>query len=863
MNDASNARCRARSSVERVVVVVVLAFVVVAMASIASIAFVAPSIVAFRARARVASSCARARGRRSTQEDACVAFASTVGARVVVVGVFDGHDGDDASAFCAREVARVVTSSDDAERWIAALDEAYATTNASATSSSGTTAIVVEANGEMFALEYVGDSAAYVCSIGVDGAIGARAERATSEHAASNASERERGRERGMVVVKTRDGYRANGEYLLTRAIGGVEHKRAGVVAEAERVERAWESGDAGLVVVTDGVIERLSADAVCSFVFAGRKVCEGGNTREDVIALGGDVGEARASSDVAWDEVEFETSRRAGRSKAERALDDGIERALKCALALGSTDNVAIAALTSGASAREGRVANAAKRKPTNETDVPRIGSRVAAYEITDMVAWSSGPFVPAAIPTLEFDYYELLSSGAQIRRRIFEQSAIEGALAALALAPGADERDASMFSAITSYIDIDVDDDMGNEFEEETFSREPFARGHFGEVWRARIFSRSMDESVMDCKTELAVDVNDDNAMNVILKRILIDQSDELRLSGAREVHFGKRLCGASPYLARFMHTFERSSGNGRDQWIAFKDEGESLERLMYASHGSTSGLQLVTQSLWWRDMRSSELGRMTLKTILKQIFTALDVCHAKFGVTHRDIKPGNIFVRLEGDVTQARLGDFGSAIDAHARDELYGPDGPTEAQETPEYSPPEVLFARVDVERTDKYDMWSLGVLTTELLVLGSPKAFSQVSRKTRLILERELRGLRPEARAVAYRLRAMLELCILPPEVNVAPLLSWECTETALMAAFRSRDPLGAGFATVWELRLVRKLLSWDPSERCSAGQALEHAFFREDARGWRCADGASTHEHEFKFDCERECGSPCN
>jgi serine/threonine protein kinase len=118
------------------------------------------------------------------------------------------------------------------------------------------------------------------------------------------------------------------------------------------------------------------------------------------------------------------------------------------------------------------------------------------------------------------------------------------------------------------------------------------------------------------------------------------------------------------------------------------------------------------------------------------------------------------------------------------------------------------------------------------------------------------------MRPEARAVAYRLRAMLELCITPPDSEVAPLLSWECTETALMDAFKLRDPLGVGFASVWELRLVRKLLSWDPSERPTASQALEHAFFREDGRGWRCAQGDSTREFEWLSECSSTCDTMC-
>ena len=39
--------------------------------------------------------------------------------------------------------------------------------------------------------------------------------------------------------------------------------------------------------------------------------------------------------------------------------------------------------------------------------------------------------------------------------------------------------------------------------------------------------------------------------------------------------------------------------------------------------------------------------------------------------------------------------RLADLGSSLDAHAYTTLYGEKGPSQAEETPEYSPPEALL------------------------------------------------------------------------------------------------------------------------------------------------------------------------
>ena len=40
--------------------------------------------------------------------------------------------------------------------------------------------------------------------------------------------------------------------------------------------------------------------------------------------------------------------------------------------------------------------------------------------------------------------------------------------------------------------------------------------------------------------------------------------------------------------------------------------------------------------------------------------------------------------------------RLIDFGSALDEETFASMYGPDGPSAAEQTPEYAPPEAVFA-----------------------------------------------------------------------------------------------------------------------------------------------------------------------
>ena len=73
-------------------------------------------------------------------------------------------------------------------------------------------------------------------------------------------------------------------------------------------------------------------------------------------------------------------------------------------------------------------------------------------------------------------------------------------------------------------------------------------------------------------------------------------------------------------------------------------------------------------------------------------------------------RDVKPENLLVRTAGEEEgvaartgaadgglHVRLIDFGSAIDAHSLRHLYGPGGPSDREQTPEYAPPEAVLGR----------------------------------------------------------------------------------------------------------------------------------------------------------------------
>ncbi|GAQ78178.1 Protein phosphatase 2C family protein [Klebsormidium nitens] len=355
----------------------------------------------------------------------------------------------------------------------------------------------------------------------------------------------------------------------------------------------------------------------------------------------------------------------------------------------------------------------------------------------------------------------------------------------------------------------------------------RNNFAKGSFGEIWRAvRVPDKSENHgrrcrytdarsTSSDFDGEEGKNCHGDAGTLFILKRLLVEKGGEVRLSGLREKFFGEMLMNASAtwqheqttahaepsanpgsggtqaqgsggdysHLVRYIDSFEMHSG--RELWLVFRDEGKSLRDWMYdspAPSGDRPGLGVVTPSAWWRWLRTDVRGRQEMKSIMWQLLAALRTCH-QHDVTHRDVKPDNLLLVTrpahsasdpsawqQASNLSLRLIDFGSAWSPAAH-HLYGAHGPSRLQETPEYSPPEALFAQEPwlprrPDKAAKYDMWSAGVLFLELL-LGNPHVF-QVSARTRALLERHLAGCRDATcKELAYVLRAFLELCIYPP------------------------------------------------------------------------------------------------
>ncbi|GFH20929.1 protein kinase domain-containing protein, partial [Haematococcus lacustris] len=117
---------------------------------------------------------------------------------------------------------------------------------------------------------------------------------------------------------------------------------------------------------------------------------------------------------------------------------------------------------------------------------------------------------------------------------------------------------------------------------------------------------------------------------------------------------------------------------------------------------------------------------LGRVLLRRwlqIMRPLLTTLAQLHSR-GIIHRDVKPENIFLTLDGEV---QLGDFGLAA-------TKGCDKLTERVGTLDYLSPEVLAMPTPNEAAvgrggvlqpydEKVDVWALGCLCFEMLA-GKP-------------------------------------------------------------------------------------------------------------------------------------------
>ncbi len=162
-------------------------------------------------------------------------------------------------------------------------------------------------------------------------------------------------------------------------------------------------------------------------------------------------------------------------------------------------------------------------------------------------------------------------------------------------------------------------------------------------------------------------------------------------------REPGFSSRFLREAQAMARLDHphivrVFDHGQAEGQHYLVLEYVDGLNLRQLM----------------------RRRELSTAEALALVPQICDALQYAHDQ-GVVHRDVKPENILVNLDGKV---KIADFGLARMTHAEGGLSSTlTGTHQVMGTPHYMAPEQVEGFRDVDH--RADIYSLGIVFYEML------------------------------------------------------------------------------------------------------------------------------------------------
>ena len=202
-----------------------------------------------------------------------------------------------------------------------------------------------------------------------------------------------------------------------------------------------------------------------------------------------------------------------------------------------------------------------------------------------------------------------------------------------------------------------------------------------------------------------------------------------------------------------------------------------------------------------------------------IAKQIAAALEAAHAK-GITHRDLKPGNINLKPDGTV---KVLDFGLAKmsgipAAEADNSPTRTSGPTRAGTilgTAAYMAPEQARGK---EVDWRADIWAFGVVLSEMLTGQKPFKGDDLSETLASVIKDE-----PRLERVPAKVRRLVRSCLeKDPKQRLQAISDWRLLleDQPLPEAHARRLPwtIAAALATVAAIALWAPWRSEKPADR---------------------------------------------